>query len=228
MLIDNRIHWFGGLDANASCDVDNHYVYDLDQPGQGWNDIPGIAPMPIPRNHFATVVLDGLIYAIGGQFTHDGCGDDTPDTDLVHVFDPQTNIWSQVASLPAVQSHIEPSSFVHKGAIYVVGGATNGNKVYRYDPANDVWDTVAELPQPLLAPVASVIDAKLFVSTGGAPSTIPSLATYATDMAPLLLPGASNLAGASNNASMVTTHNSNLISEQPYLLCFFYSFWQTK
>ena len=191
-LVDNRIHWFGGLDANASCDVDNHYVYDLDNPSAGWTDISGIAPMPIPRNHFATVVHDDLIYAIGGQFTHDGCGPGTPDSALVHVFNPDTNIWTQVASLPAVQSHIEPSTFVHKGAIYVVGGATNGNKVYRYDPSQDDWDTVAELPQPLLAPVAHVVDDELVVSSGGAPATVPSLATYSIDMAQLLLPGAND------------------------------------
>ena len=74
--------------------------------------------MPVPRNHFATVVHDGLIYAIGGQFTHGGCGGGTPDTNLVHTFNPDTNIWTQKASLPAIQSHIEPSTFVYKGAIY--------------------------------------------------------------------------------------------------------------
>lgn len=253
-LVDDRIHWFGGLDAWAQCDVANHYVYDLDNPSAGWTDISGIAPMPIPRNHFATVVHDDLIYAIGGQFTHDGCGAGTPDSALVHVFNPATNIWKQVASLPAVQSHIEPSTFLHKGAIYVVGGATNGNKVYRYDPSQDDWDTVAELPQPLLAPVAQVVDNQLVVSSGGAPATVPSLATYATDMTPLLLPGANeneppevipdteanfdepglvsleaefhdsltssathqwvpmNHAGASNNAAMTTTPDSNKLS----------------
>ncbi len=189
-LVDNRIYWFGGLDANAKCDVANHYVYDLDNPANGWSDISSIAPMPIPRNHFATAVHDGLIYAIGGQFTHGGCGAGTPDTNLVHVFDPATNTWTQKASLPAIQSHIEPSTFVHKGAIYVVGGATNGNKVYRYDPSNDIWDTVAQLPQALLAPVARVIDNQLVVSSGGAPAITPSYKTYAIDMTGLLLPSA--------------------------------------
>ena len=71
-----------------------------------------------------------------------------------------------------------------------MGGATSGNKVYRYDPSNDIWATVAELPQALLAPVARVIDGRLIVSSGGAPSIIPSNNTYATDMTTLLLPGA--------------------------------------
>lgn len=186
-LVDNKVYWFGGLDKNAQCDVDNHYVYDLNMPSAGWKDISSTAPMPIPRNHFATVVHNELIYAIGGQFTHDGCGAGTPDTNLMHAFNPQTNTWTQKASLPAIQSHIEPSSFVYKDAIYVIGGATMGNKVYRYDPSNDDWDTVATLPQALLAPVARVIDGKLIVSTGGAPSISPSKKTYVTNMAPLEL-----------------------------------------
>ena len=213
-LVDNRIHWFGGLDPNAQCDVSNHYVYDLDNPSAGWSDISGIAPMPIPRNHFGTVVHEGLIYAIGGQFTHDGCGAGTPDTNLVHVFDPETNNWSQLSSLPAIQSHIEPSTFAHQGAIYVVGGATNGNKVYRYDPSTDDWDTVALLPKALLAPIARVIDDQLIVSSGGGQGFIPSVATYATDITPMLLPDAGNtvIADTTPDPAPDTTDEHGLVS----------------
>lgn len=191
-LVNDRIHWFGGLDTVAQCDVDHHFVYDLNNPSDGWRDITAIAPMPIPRNHFATVVLNGLIYAMGGQFTHDGCGPGTPDTELSHVFDPSTNIWQQIASLPAVQSHTEPSTFVYQGAIYMIGGATEGMTVFRYDPSLDQWDSVAQLPQPLLAPVARVLNNELIVSSGGAPAITPSFKTYQTDMTPLLLPSAQN------------------------------------
>ncbi len=191
-LVNNRIHWFGGLDTVSQCDVDNHFVYDLNNALAGWQDISATAPMPVPRNHFATVVLDGLIYAMGGQFTHDGCGPGTPDTELSHVFDPATNTWTQIASLPAVQSHTEPSTFVHKGAIYMIGGATMGTTVFRYDPAIDQWDSVAQLPQPLLAPVARVLNGDLIVSSGGAPAIVPSFKTYKTDITPLLLSAAQN------------------------------------
>ena len=217
-LVNNKIHWFGGLDPNASCDVDNHYVYDLGNPAAGWENISGIAPMPRPRNHFATVVHNGLIYAIGGQFTHDGCGAGTPDTNLVHVFNPRTNNWSQKASLPGIQSHIEPSSFSYEGAIYVVGGATSGNKIYRYDPARNDWDTVGTLPKALLAPVARVIDGELIVSTGGAPSIIPSKETYVTEMGPLLLSSATN---ANNSGStddtetVITTPPATTVATTP-------------
>lgn len=34
-LVNSRIHWIGGLDVDAACDVDSHYVYDLDDPSAG-------------------------------------------------------------------------------------------------------------------------------------------------------------------------------------------------
>jgi len=98
-LVDNHIHWFGGLDPNASCDVSNHYVYDLDNPSAGWTDISGIAPMPIPRNHFATVVYKGLIYAIGGQFTHGGCGGGTPDCPMFSHIQSPLHLYIRVPSM---------------------------------------------------------------------------------------------------------------------------------
>lgn len=213
-LVGNRIHWFGGLDTLARCDVANHFVYDLGRPEAGWVDISGVAAMPSPRNHFGTVVLNGLIYAIGGQFTHGGCGKSgTPDTNLVHAFDPQTNQWTQKAGLPRVQSHIEPSSFVHKGAIYVIGGEIIGNKVFRYNPAADDWDTVKQLPQALLAPIARVVDNTLLVSSGGAPDwRQPSKLTYTTDMRPLLLSGvAVSDAGDTEQSEETATADTNAV-----------------
>jgi Ca2+-binding RTX toxin-like protein len=190
-LVNNKIHWFGGLDPQANCDTGNHFVYDLGQPSAGWQNITGYAAMPSPRNHFATAVLNGWIYAIGGQYGHDSCpGKFGQDTNLVHAFNPQTNQWVQKASLPNVQSHMEPSTFVYHGAIYVIGGEQNGNKIYRYDATQNDWDTVGTLPGNLVAPVARVIDDKLIVASGGAPNAFaPTAKTYATDIAPLILPG---------------------------------------
>ena len=72
-MIDNRIHLFGGLDDVARCDINTHWVYDLNDPASGWQDLTHIAPVPLPRNHFATAVLDEKIYMIGGQIGHDNC-----------------------------------------------------------------------------------------------------------------------------------------------------------
>ena len=213
-LVNNKIHWFGGIDPQANCDVSNHYVYDLNQPWAGWRNITGFAAMPSPRNHFATAVLNGWIYAIGGQYGHDSCpGRAGKDTNLVHAFNPNTNQWVQKASLPAVQSHMEPSTFVYHGAIYVVGGEQNGNKIYRYHAAQNHWDTVGTLPGNLVAPVARVIDNKLVVASGGAPNAFsPTAATRSTSMAPFILPGTQPDDSSTTNDSngYTSDHQSNV------------------
>ena len=171
-LVNNRIHWFGGLDPLARCDVDRHYLFDLDLPSAGWQNITAVAAMPLPRNHFSTVTLGGLIYAIGGQNGHDGCpGGSGANVAQVHRFDPATNDWQRLSNLPSVQSHAEPSTFVHEGHIYLVGGQEDGDKVLRYDPGNDQWQQVATLPERLLAPIARIVDGGLLLASGGAPNT---------------------------------------------------------
>ena len=169
-LVDNKIHWFGGLDVNASCDVDNHFVYDLKAPGAGWKNITSIARMPNPRNHFSTAVVNGIIYAMGGQFGHDACpGKHTNDTAQVHAFNPKNNKWSVKANMPNKNSHTEPGTFVYKGDIYTTGGENALNKVWKYNPRSNKWSTFRTLPEKLVAPIARIIDGRLIVAGGGAP-----------------------------------------------------------
>ena len=176
-LIDNHIHLFGGLDDKARCDVNVHWVYDLNDPASGWQDITNTAPVPLPRNHFATAVLDDRIYIIGGQHGHDNCASLTQQrmqTKFVHVYDPASNQWDRLADLPWVQSHAEPSTFVHNGLIWSLGGVRNADRVLSYDPDTDewLWHNSIDLPQPLLAPGARIFNNnQLFVFGGGAPST---------------------------------------------------------
>ncbi len=177
-LVNNKIHMFGGMDMFAQCDVNFHLVYDLGKPGNGWKNITSSAGMPIKRNHFSTVVVKNIIYAIGGQHGHDGCpGIPGGNVKFVHSFNPANNQWKRLADLPAIESHNEPSTFVHNGFIYTVGGATAGNKVIRYDIGKNKWETVATLPEPLLAPVARIYNGRLVVAGGGAPTTAKSKPT---------------------------------------------------
>jgi len=77
--------------------------------------------MPVPRNQFSTAVLDGKIYAIGGQFHHDSMQLDQPRTD---AYDPQNDSWSSEPDLPKGHSHAEGATFVHDNHIYMLGGHT--------------------------------------------------------------------------------------------------------
>jgi len=174
-LVDGKIYAFGGMDAKAQCDVGFHFVYNLKKPSSGWQNITGSAGMPSPRNHFSTVVINKTIYAVGGQHGHDGCPKKRGgNVALVHSYTPQTNKWKRLANLPAIESHNEPSTFVHNGFIYTVGGATAGNKVLRFDPGKNKWQYITSLPERLLAPVARIYNGRLIVAGGGAPITAKS------------------------------------------------------
>ncbi len=169
-LVNNKVHWLGGLDQNASCDVANHFVYDLNKPNAGWKNITATAAVPDPRNHFSTAVVNNIIYIIGGQYGHDNCpGKRTNDTASVHAFNTATTKWSKKADMPSKNSHSEPGTFVYKNNIYTTGGEHAGDKVFKYNPTTNKWSIFKTLPESLVAPIARIIDGHLIVAGGGAP-----------------------------------------------------------
>lgn len=171
-LLGRELHYVGGFDPQAQCDTDIHVMYDLDNPAVGWQDLTSSSPMPMARNHFAAVVLDGKLYTVGGQNGHDGCGG-AKDNALVHAYDPATDSWTRLPDLPGPQSHAEPSTFAYKGKVVSVGGQVSGGKgVWEYDPSTNAWTVNAdmELPRPLLAPSAGVFGGNLYVLNGGSPT----------------------------------------------------------
>ena len=167
--VGSRLHYIGGFDENAECDVAEHWVYDLDLPEAGWQDYSTIAPMPLARNHFGTVVMDGMIYTVGGQHGHDGC-EKGHNQRYVHRYDPIENTWKRLADLPDAQSHTEPSTFSYNKKIYSLGGqGGRSDEVWEYDPRKDTWTvlTAMEMPLRLIAAGARVYDEDLYVMGGG-------------------------------------------------------------
>lgn len=179
-VVNNAIHWFGGLDPQARCDVNRHFKFELNARHKGWQNITAKAGMPSPRNHFSTVVSGNRIFAVGGQFGHDKCpGNSGRDSKLVHVFNPANNQWSRLADLPYPTSHAEPGTFAHEGKIFVTGGQLQGNRILQYTIADNQWKLFRTLPGRLLAPVARIVNGKFLVAGGGAPNTInPTTKTH--------------------------------------------------
>ena len=107
----------------------------------GWVQM---SPMPTPRNHATTGVIDGAIYAIGGE------GLNQQQLDVVEKYDISTNAWSTgYAPLPIVRSFLGWSgSPVINGKIY-----TTAN--YVYDPTSNTWSSVEQvLPDTIGGAVA--------------------------------------------------------------------------
>ena len=167
--VGRKLHWIGGFDELGQCNVEVHWVYDLDRPAAGWQDYSNSSPMPEARNHFGTVVLGGKIYTVGGQFDHDGCLKGK-NTQLMHVYDPLTDTWKRLADLPDVQSHTEPSTFAYNKKIYSLGGQGGASaQVWEYTPEEDRWRVLNDLEMPLrlIAPGARVYNELLYVMIGG-------------------------------------------------------------
>jgi len=162
-LSNNKLHYFGGLLADRQTDIGNHYVLDLANESAGWNTA---SPLPIPRNHFSAASVNGIIYAIGGQFGHDVS---VVNTNLLHAYDPSTDQWTRMADLPTNRSHFESGTAIHNGKIIIVGGETATNffdTVLQYDPLQNLWTELCTLPQKLASPAAKVFNDRLIVAGG--------------------------------------------------------------
>jgi N-acetylneuraminic acid mutarotase len=183
-LVDRNLHYFGGYKADRDTDAGDHWSLSLDG-GKEWQRE---ADLPNPRGHVSAAVLDGKIYALGGDHGHDIT---QIDLKFCHRFDPATKKWIAIASLPQGRSHFEGSTIVHNGRILVVGGRCNSSRpprgvmgdLLQYDPQTDAWQVVGAMPEHLLASVAAIISGRIVVTSGGYNNPRPL--TAATRIAPL-------------------------------------------
>lgn len=169
-LIGRKIHVYAGLKPDRATNKPDHWVYDLDNPGAGWDTT--YAKHPFPRDHMGSLSMRGKLYSVGGQTGHDG-PNPTQDYDTVEVYDPYTDSWSTLADMPQTRSHIEPGSFTLNGKIYVTGGNTSPccpalrKEIIVYDPDVNSWSTVCDMPTFLTAPAAKVINNRYILAHGG-------------------------------------------------------------
>jgi hypothetical protein len=103
---------------------------------------------------YATDASNGDLYAIGGL----GTGNTVLSS--VEYYDPTTDSWSSVASLPQGVYNATATSD-GEGHIFVFGGDNSSGQpidtVYRYTIATNSWDTGS--PMPVAASEASAVDA---------------------------------------------------------------------
>lgn len=167
--IDGKLHYFGGTNLARTAEVGEHWALDLSNPAAGWAPR---APLPNPRHHMGAAVLDGKIYAVGGQHGHDA--QLTTQND-VHAYDPITDVWTQRADLPKSIGHISSGTFAMDGRVVVLGGETaNGAYIadtYAYDPDANQWTALTPLPSPRHSGVADDIAGVMYYTTGGSATT---------------------------------------------------------
>lgn len=121
--------------------------------------------MPLPRTHAARTVVDGTVYVIGGLVR--GAG----STDSVLAFDPRSNRWAQLSSLPVATDHSAAASIGRD--IYIFGGGFERPTaaVYRFTVGSVAWTRLGDMPEPRAAGAAVETDGRIYVvggfTTGG-------------------------------------------------------------
>ncbi len=136
------------------------------------------ADMPTARTGFATSVVNGKVFAIGGniQLKRGEFGDLSAST--VEMYDPETDTWEQKSDMPTARSGVSVS--VVDGKIYAIGGtktkiiqAPRGFSseseelatVERYDPVTDTWIQKANMPTPKKT-MTCVVNGKIYAIGG--------------------------------------------------------------
>lgn len=168
-LLDGSLHYFGGFLEDRNTGSSDHWVLPLADTARG-SSWTRAAPLPTPRGHLSGVGLDGMLYAIGGCRDHDPY---PVDLALVHRYDPATDTWSEMASLPFPLSHAEAGTFLRHGRIVVTGGRSRPTRldasrsVFEYDPALDQWTALPPLPEARFAVFAQPVGDGMIAGTGG-------------------------------------------------------------
>jgi N-acetylneuraminic acid mutarotase len=161
-LVGNTVYYVGGRNADRSADVAATWA--LNVSSNTWSIK---ANLPNPRNHIAAATVDGSVYAIGGQWNE---ASSAINQDDVHRYDPPSNTWSVVASLPQAMSHSFASTFAYNGQIFVAGGEISHNvstaKVLKFSPRSNEWTQVGLLPAARRAGEAGIINGKIYFAGG--------------------------------------------------------------
>lgn len=122
-------------------------------------------PLPEPRDELRAATVGHLIYLAGGN----GVDEERQPFSLpsFSVFNTRTERYRDLPDLPVGLDH--PLMVASKGAIYVAGGASNGDaqeRLYRFEPETEEWAELASMESARYAPAGGVIDGRIYVAGG--------------------------------------------------------------
>lgn len=199
-VVDTGVFIIGGKAADTPLTVVERYDSVADSWSTEFSTGAAWAPLPETVTEFATGVLDGKIYLIGGVVS----GVSSAKT---LVMDPAANTWTETGALP--EPRHSAAAAVIGGNIYLFGGRSIDSagaqtlhaSVFKFDPAAGAWSAVSDLPEARADQGVCTIDGIAHLVSGtiaretapsGLTNTVlrvddPDLATY-TAIAQLPVP----------------------------------------
>jgi hypothetical protein len=136
--------------------------------------------MPTARAFFVTVVVNGLIYVIGGYKSGSGY------LSSVVVYDPIEDSWSNRPSMPTAREYATGVAF--ENMIYVIGGEMPSSNPYQsgeitnvvevYNTTTESWATLSPMPTPREGICSAVVGGKIHVFGGTTSNSTALLDTH--------------------------------------------------
>ncbi len=136
------------------------------------------APMQEARSGLGVAVVNGKIYAIGGDtwsgfWTYSMGLSGTPTGGVVGTneeYDPATDTWRFKEPMPTPRTGLAIAAY--KDKIYCIGGATSQDIYHRaeitginevYDTATDTWENKTSMPNAIWHVPANVVNGKIYL-----------------------------------------------------------------
>ncbi len=186
---DNALYFYGGTENNRVSSSSKAWKIDFKEIGPDWRRI---ADMPYQSDHLGHAVLNGEIYAIGGEREHNVS---YIQHDAVYSYNPRNNTWRQRASMPTASSHFEGAVNEYQGKLWITAGQIDAqqltNEVRVYDPIADKWTVHTPLSEKRKGGATWINNGRLFYTTGDSLSNGQPRTVLYTD-----LPSGSSTAGS--------------------------------
>ncbi|MGB7159996.1 MAG: kelch repeat-containing protein [Tepidisphaeraceae bacterium] len=165
VYLDGILYVSGGDDASRTDPTTTHWALDTRSASPAWANR---APLPKAGDHKGSAVVNGQIYAIGGEHGH---GTTYVQHDEVFAYDPATDTWTQKASMPWGSSHFEGATLVIGTKILVMGGRVDfpyerTARVRVYDTVTDAWTSLNPLPFDRLGGTAGIFNGRVYFTNG--------------------------------------------------------------
>lgn len=158
VFVDEILYAIGGEGMDGI--MNNNEIYDSKT--ASWLSK---SPMPTARHHAASEVVDGKVYVLGGRIEGNS---PITNTNATEMYDPKTDKWIMLESMPSKRSGITASSF--KDEIFVFGGEditrTFGNNE-KYNTKTDTWEIEESLPTSRHGLGSAYYNNNIYVIGGG-------------------------------------------------------------
>jgi hypothetical protein len=169
-VVDGKIyvtgrHWSSTKLSNRS------YSFIVSQPFEVFNPSSNswsqLTPVPTPVNNFAFASLNGKIYIIGGELSSSTATSGAANskyTNLIQIFDIQTNRWTQTFAPNVITSSACCSTTQTTGPqrIYIISAGTT----QIYQPENNQWTSGTLIPSRSSPELLLNINEKLYALGG--------------------------------------------------------------